>query len=157
MFFSACPKFCRSSAAIRSTPGALFAFRPLNAFSNSSFKIESPLSSFCTSLSFFMRSATTSPLYRLSMYSIHLLTLSLLSVYAFLFSSLTQSIAFIYYTLRKIKFSKKMVSKFDDIVHRNFIHQSRFSYLSFSPCWFSIFRKIISLIFEKYLILSYRY
>ena len=57
-FSSACPKFCRSSAAIRSTPGALFDFRPLNAFSNSSFKIESLLSSFCTSLSFSMRSAT---------------------------------------------------------------------------------------------------
>ena len=44
IFFSAWPKFCRSFATIRSTPGALFAYRTLNAFSNASFKIEFPLS-----------------------------------------------------------------------------------------------------------------
>ena len=87
MFFSACPKFCSSSAEMRSTPGVLFAFRPLDAFSNSYFKIESPLPLFCISHSFSMRSATTSPLYRLSMYSTHLPTVSLLSINASLFLS----------------------------------------------------------------------
>ena len=89
IILSACPKFCRSFAAIRSTPGALFAFRPLNAFSNSSLKIEFTLSSFCTSFSFSMRSVTTSPFYRLSIYSTHLLTLSMLFVNAFSLSYLT--------------------------------------------------------------------
>ena len=42
MIFYACPKFCRISAATRSTPGASFCLRPLNTFSNSSFKIKSP-------------------------------------------------------------------------------------------------------------------
>ena len=70
MFFSACPKFCKSSAAIRFTPGPLFAFRPLSAFSNFSFQIESPISSFCNSFSFSMKSSTTTPLFRLYVFPV---------------------------------------------------------------------------------------
>ena len=89
MIFSVFPKFRRNSAAIKSTPGALFAFRLLNAFSNSSVKIESSLSSFCTSFTFSMRSATASSLYTPLYVLYQLLTLSLLCINAFPFTSLT--------------------------------------------------------------------
>ena len=80
---------CKSSAAIRSTSGGIFAFGALNAFSNSFFEIKFLLSSFCTPFSFSMRSATASSLYRLSMYSTRLFTFSLLPFNAFPFPPLT--------------------------------------------------------------------